>query len=129
MPPASQKYLASRQDALPRLQTAFSNEITGTGDLTTKAALKRIQTATMLARQAAIKASILHLMSPAPRIAPPFPSGCLPAGARIGSDSELAMDVSSVAAAMTGAQVGRTQLAMAAKFMKINADSALRSSR
>jgi hypothetical protein len=34
------------------------------------------------------------------------------------------MDVSSVAAAMTGAQVGRTQLAMAAKFMKMNADSA-----
>ena len=34
------------------------------------------------------------------------------------------MDVSSVAAAMAGAQVGRTQLAMAAKMMKMNADSA-----
>ena len=34
------------------------------------------------------------------------------------------MDVSSVAAAMAGAQVGRTQLAMAAKFMKMNADGA-----
>ena len=34
------------------------------------------------------------------------------------------MDVSSVAAAMAGAQVGRTQIAMAAKIMKMNADSA-----
>ena len=34
------------------------------------------------------------------------------------------MDVSSVAAAMTGAQLGRPQLAMAAKIMKMNADSA-----
>jgi len=34
------------------------------------------------------------------------------------------MDVSSVAAAMAGAQVGRTQLAMAAKFMKMKADGA-----
>ena len=34
------------------------------------------------------------------------------------------MDVSSLAAAMVGAQVGRTQLAMAAKMMKMNADSA-----
>ena len=34
------------------------------------------------------------------------------------------MDVSSVAAAMAGARVGQTQLAMAAKFMKMNADSA-----
>ena len=34
------------------------------------------------------------------------------------------MDVSSVAAAMAGAQVGRAQLAMAAKIMKMNADSA-----
>ena len=34
------------------------------------------------------------------------------------------MDVSSLAAAMAGAQVGRTQLAMAAKMMKMNADSA-----
>ena len=35
------------------LQTAFSNQITGPGDLAAKAALKRIQTATTLARQAA----------------------------------------------------------------------------
>ena len=34
------------------------------------------------------------------------------------------MDVSSLAAAMVGAQVGRTQMAMAAKMMKMNADSA-----
>ena len=33
------------------------------------------------------------------------------------------MDVSSVAAGMVGAKVGQTQLAMAAKFMKMNADS------
>ena len=50
---ASQKYLASRQDAWSRLQTAFSSQIAGTGDLTAKIALKRIQTATMRARQAA----------------------------------------------------------------------------
>ena len=34
------------------------------------------------------------------------------------------MDVSSLAAAMAGAQAGRTQMAMAAKMMKMNADSA-----
>jgi hypothetical protein len=34
------------------------------------------------------------------------------------------MDVSSLAAAMVGAQVGRTQTAMAAKMMKMNADNA-----
>ena len=34
------------------------------------------------------------------------------------------MDVSSVATAKAGAPVGRTQLAMTAKFMKMNADSA-----
>ena len=34
------------------------------------------------------------------------------------------MDVSSLAAAMAGAQTGRTQMAMAAKMMKMNADSA-----
>ena len=34
------------------------------------------------------------------------------------------MDVSSLAAAMAGAQGGRTQMAMAAKMMKMNADSA-----
>ena len=34
------------------------------------------------------------------------------------------MDVSSLAAAMVGAQVGRLQLAAAAKMMKMNADSA-----
>jgi hypothetical protein len=34
------------------------------------------------------------------------------------------MDVSSLAAAMVGAQVGRTQAAMAAKMMKMNADNA-----
>ena len=50
---ASQTYLASGQDALSRLQTAFSNQITGAGDLSAKIALKRIQTATVLARQAA----------------------------------------------------------------------------
>ena len=50
---ASQRYLASGQDALSRLQSAFSNQITGSGNLTAKIALTRIQTATMLARQAA----------------------------------------------------------------------------
>ena len=50
---ASQKYLASGADALSALQSAFSNQITGSGDLTLKAALTRIQTATALARQAA----------------------------------------------------------------------------
>ena len=34
------------------------------------------------------------------------------------------MDVSSLASAMVGAQVGRTQAAMAAKMMKMNADNA-----
>jgi hypothetical protein len=34
------------------------------------------------------------------------------------------MDVSSLAAAMAGAQAGRGQMAMAAKMMKMNADSA-----
>jgi len=34
------------------------------------------------------------------------------------------MDVTSLASAMAGAQMGRTQMAMAAKMMKMNADSA-----
>jgi hypothetical protein len=34
------------------------------------------------------------------------------------------MDVSSLAAAMVGAQAGRTQMAIAGKMMKMNADSA-----
>jgi hypothetical protein len=34
------------------------------------------------------------------------------------------MDVSSLASAMAGAQMGRTQMAMAAKMMKMNADGA-----
>jgi hypothetical protein len=34
------------------------------------------------------------------------------------------MDVTAVASALVGAQVGRAQLAMAAKMMKMNADSA-----
>jgi hypothetical protein len=34
------------------------------------------------------------------------------------------MDVTAVAGAMVGAQLGRAQLAMAAKMMKMNADSA-----
>ena len=34
------------------------------------------------------------------------------------------MDVSSIAAAMIGAQAGRTQMAVAAKMLKMNADSA-----
>lgn len=34
------------------------------------------------------------------------------------------MDVASLAGAMVGAQVGRTQMALAAKMMKMNADSA-----
>jgi hypothetical protein len=34
------------------------------------------------------------------------------------------MDVTAVASAMAGAQVGRAQLAMAAKMMKMNADNA-----
>lgn len=34
------------------------------------------------------------------------------------------MDVSSLAATMVGAQLGRAQFAMAAKMMKMNADSA-----
>jgi hypothetical protein len=34
------------------------------------------------------------------------------------------MDVGSIAAAMVGAQAGRTQMAVAAKMMKMNADSA-----
>jgi hypothetical protein len=50
---ASQKYLANGQDAMSRLTNAFSNQITGSGNLTAKIALTRIQTATMLARQAA----------------------------------------------------------------------------
>jgi hypothetical protein len=50
---ASQKYLNSASDALSALQTAFSNQITGTGNLTATIALKRIQTTTALARQAA----------------------------------------------------------------------------
>jgi hypothetical protein len=34
------------------------------------------------------------------------------------------MDVTAVASAMVGAQLGRAQLAMAAKMMKMNAESA-----
>jgi len=34
------------------------------------------------------------------------------------------MDVTAVASAMVGAQVGRAQLAVAAKMMKMNADNA-----
>ena len=34
------------------------------------------------------------------------------------------MDVTAVASAMVGAQVGRAQLAMAAKMVKMNADNA-----
>jgi hypothetical protein len=34
------------------------------------------------------------------------------------------MDVSSIAAAMVGAQAGRSQMTVAAKMMKMNADSA-----
>ena len=34
------------------------------------------------------------------------------------------MDVTAVASAMVGAQLGRAQLAMAAKMMKMNADNA-----
>ena len=34
------------------------------------------------------------------------------------------MDVTAVASAMAGAQLGRAQLAMAAKMMKMNADNA-----
>ena len=34
------------------------------------------------------------------------------------------MDVTAVASAMVGAQLGRAQLAMAAQMMKMNADSA-----
>jgi len=34
------------------------------------------------------------------------------------------MDVTAVASAMVGAQLGRAQFAMAAKMMKMNADSA-----
>ena len=50
---ASQSYLNSGADALSALQTAFSNQITGSGDLAAKSALTRIQTTTALARQAA----------------------------------------------------------------------------
>jgi hypothetical protein len=50
---ASQKYLSNASDAVSRLQSAFSNQITGAGNLTAEIALKRIQTTTALARQAA----------------------------------------------------------------------------
>lgn len=50
---ASQKYLNAGSDALSSLQNAFSNQITGSGNLTAKVALQRIQIATSLARQAA----------------------------------------------------------------------------
>jgi len=49
----TQKYLNSGADAFAAMQNAFSNQIGGTGDLAAKAALKRIQTATGLAAQAA----------------------------------------------------------------------------
>jgi hypothetical protein len=49
----TQEYLNSGSDALSSIQTAFNNQITGTGDLIAKAALKRIQTATALAADAA----------------------------------------------------------------------------
>jgi hypothetical protein len=49
----TQKYLASGSDAMNALQSAFSNQIKGTADLTAQAALKRIQIATSLAMQAA----------------------------------------------------------------------------
>lgn len=50
---ASQRYLSSGADALSALQTAFTNQITGAGDLAAKTALTRIQTTTALARLAA----------------------------------------------------------------------------
>ena len=50
---ASQRYMSNASDALSAIQTAFSNQITGAGNLTAEIALKRIQTATALARQAA----------------------------------------------------------------------------
>jgi hypothetical protein len=50
---ASQQYMSSAADALSRIQTAFSNQISGAGNLTAEIALKRIQTTTALARQAA----------------------------------------------------------------------------
>ena len=49
----TQKYLSNGSDAMAALQTAFSNQIKGAADLSAEAALKRIQVATGLARQAA----------------------------------------------------------------------------
>ena len=49
----TQKYLSSGSDAMAALQSAVSDQIKGTADLTARAALKRIQIATSLARQAA----------------------------------------------------------------------------
>jgi len=50
---ASQKYLSSGSDALSALLTAFSNQVTGAGDLSAKAALNRIRNATAVAKQGA----------------------------------------------------------------------------
>jgi hypothetical protein len=41
----------------------------------------------------------------------------------IPADLELTMDVASLAAAMIGAQAGRTQMAVATKIMKMSIDS------
>lgn len=49
----TQRYLSSASDALSSVLTAFNNQITGSANLTAKAALTRIQTATSLAKQAA----------------------------------------------------------------------------
>lgn len=49
----TQKYLNSANDAFSALQSAFSNQISGSASLTAQQVLTRIQTATGLAKQAA----------------------------------------------------------------------------
>lgn len=48
----SEEYLAAGANALSGLQTAFSNQITGSGSLAANAAVERIKTMTSLAKLA-----------------------------------------------------------------------------
>jgi hypothetical protein len=50
----SRKYLSSVAGAVSSMQTAFTNQVTGSVDLTAKIAQSRIQTATQRAKLAAL---------------------------------------------------------------------------
>jgi hypothetical protein len=49
----TQEYMASASDALSRVQTAFSNQISGAGNLAAQAAIDRLKAMNSLAKLAA----------------------------------------------------------------------------